>query len=567
MAVLTEENFLESRAVSALENFHFKVSEYQRGYRWNKQQVCDLLNDLYEFHLKKQSNSEHYCLQPVVVKPIEQNNSTVWEVIDGQQRLTTIYILHAYMTKYIGDATEKIFTIEYLTRKDSETFLQNINSSNFNDEFKNADFYFMANAYKNISNWFQEKEPSNIKRKNLIWNMYNTLLESTEIIWYQVNDGTLSVDLFTKINIGKIELTNAELIKALILGKTYGGNIAKLDIASEWDRIENELQDNSFWYFLSNSDSYQNRIDYIFELIAKIKNDELIEKITDYDNKYFVFLVFDRYFKEQGNVLDQTWTLVRKYYSFMKYWYKNTELYHKVGYLIFFGKNMAEILKAVEYSKKSDTEKIFREMIKDTLKNVPKTLQELDYNNKLVKNVLLLHNILTMKNSEQRFPFDKFKKERWNIEHIHAVESKIPRTYEDRERWINISVEWIKSPELKKAVENFAANKSYRNEDEFQKLYAEILKEWGGSTDINDISNLALLDENTNKSYKNAIFPAKRKEIILRDKIGQFIPVCTRNIFLKYYSPESENFLLWTEEDRQNYFQDIESKLKDYLRD
>lgn len=565
---MSEENFLETKSISALENFQFKVSEYQRGYRWNKQQVYDLLNDLYEFYLTKQNNSERYCLQPVVVKPLKQeNNSVVWEVIDGQQRLTTIYILYAYIAKSIGDPSEKLFTIEYLTRKESEKFLTEINASNFAEEFQNADFYFMANAYKNISAWFEEKEPSTIKRKNLVWNMHNTLLESTEIIWYQVNDGTPSVELFTKINIGKIELTNAELIKALILGKTYGGSIAKLDIASEWDRIENELQDDSFWYFLSNEDSYQNRIDYIFELIAQIKNDALAEKITDYDNKYFVFLVFDRYFKEQGNVVDDTWNLVRKYYSFMKYWYRNTELYHKVGYLIYFGKKMAEILKAVEFSKKSDTEKIFRLMIKGTLKKIPdkNSLQELNYGDSSVKNVLVLHNILTMKNGEQRFPFDKLKKERWNIEHIHAVESKIPQTYEDRERWLNVSSEWIKSPQLKKAVENFVANKFYRRDDEFQKLYKEILEEWGGSTDINDISNLALLDESTNKAYKNAIFPAKRKEIILRDKGGQFIPVCTRNIFLKYYSPESENFLLWTADDRKNYLRDIESKLGDYL--
>ena len=79
---------------------NFFIPNYQRGYRWEKQQVVDLLDDLKEFIDNTEGNSSNfYCLQPIVVKlcdtetlKAEQLNSTndnnIWyEVIDGQQRL------------------------------------------------------------------------------------------------------------------------------------------------------------------------------------------------------------------------------------------------------------------------------------------------------------------------------------------------------------------------------------------------------------------------------------------------------------------------------------------------
>ena len=95
------------------ERTFFFVDSYQRGYKWDEDQVKDLLNDINEFETGK--NGDFYCLQPVVVK--EQSDKI--ELIDGQQRMTTIFIILSFLQK------EK-FDIDYQTRRASSWFLSNI---------------------------------------------------------------------------------------------------------------------------------------------------------------------------------------------------------------------------------------------------------------------------------------------------------------------------------------------------------------------------------------------------------------------------------------------------------
>src|SRR5690625_3381506 len=85
------------------ENFY--IPRYQRGYRWGKQEITELLNDLKEYceliSDRENKVSKFYCLQPVVVKEKEwlKDNETIkgWEVIDGQQRLTTLFLILNYL--------------------------------------------------------------------------------------------------------------------------------------------------------------------------------------------------------------------------------------------------------------------------------------------------------------------------------------------------------------------------------------------------------------------------------------------------------------------------------------
>lgn len=70
---------------------------------------------------------------------------------------------------------------------------------------------------------------------------------------------------------------------------------------------------------------------------------------------------------------------------------------------------------------------------------------------------------------------------------------------------------------------------------------------------------MVLLDSGTNRSYKNAVFPAKRKTIINKEIEGTFIPVCTKNVFLKYYTPAPEQMTFWDEKDRTAYLEVIKN--------
>ena len=74
---------------------HFFIPDYQRGYRWSAKQVTELLEDIDAF--EPNNSASIYCIQPLVVKnqnasSVDDGKNAVWEVIDGQQRLTTIHI-------------------------------------------------------------------------------------------------------------------------------------------------------------------------------------------------------------------------------------------------------------------------------------------------------------------------------------------------------------------------------------------------------------------------------------------------------------------------------------------
>lgn len=95
------ESRLFAQPIHELLGYHFFIPDYQRGYRWTGDQVRDLLNDVWDYTKQPGNKERFYCLQPVVVRPRvwkdgEQERQG-WEVIDGQQRLTTIHIVLSYL--------------------------------------------------------------------------------------------------------------------------------------------------------------------------------------------------------------------------------------------------------------------------------------------------------------------------------------------------------------------------------------------------------------------------------------------------------------------------------------
>ena len=82
-----------------------------------------------------------------------------------------------------------------------------------------------------------------------------------------------------------------------------------------------------------------------------------------------------------------------------------------------------------------------------------------------------------------------------------------------------------------------------------------------GDFDENGIGNLTLLDSKTNRSYGNNLYPSKRREIIKRDKGEIFIPVCTKNVFLKMYTEKADNMMKWTNQDALDYKKAIQDAL------
>lgn len=554
------ENILELKTLNELQQYKFYIPSYQRGYRWKSYEIKDLLNDIADFQPRLIDDTDEktwYCLQPIVIKNI---SSLEYEVIDGQQRLTTIYLILHYLNQdFVETKRDKLFSLEYETRKDSQSFLLNLDFEKSND---NIDFFYISQAYKTISEWFENKGDNFDKGE-----FRSKFKFSTKVIWYQSFEED-PIDIFTRINIGKIPLTNAELIKALFLNSSNfeKGELKKLrqrqfEIATEWDNIEHTLQNDRLWFFISKNNSSFNRIEFIFDLMNNEK---------DTADQYSTFRFFQKKFiKKQNDTIDIVWSEIKQYFQRFNEWFNERDLYHKIGYLLCVeAVDITTLYKKSTSLSKSEFRNELNEIIKEDLKDI--YLSQLQYGDNKVKSILLLYNVLTILNSEKDnsyFPFDLFKNEKWDIEHITSVKDAIPD--KNRKDWLKDAIAFIDDSKSEgKILKEQAMLCECDDEEEFKILFEQIVMHFNSDIndeDINDISNLTLLDSETNRGYKNAVFPFKRKTIIKRDKAGVFIPLCTKNVFLKYFSEYPPKISFWTQDDRNNYLIDIETTLKEYV--
>lgn len=619
--MMNNSSTLSLKSLIELVDYNFFIPDYQRGYRWTSVQVKQLLEDIWNFAKNpppKENGKEasFYCLQPIVVK--KNANANEWEVIDGQQRLTTIMlVIHYFNEMWIGKKKIKEPVINYETRQDSPGFISSIEIrypdeaiqfENFGkaldkieincgeyDPESNIDFFHIMNAYKTIQYWVVTKgnELDNNKFQSVF-------LNETKVIWYEVEESgnNKSVDIFTRLNIGKIPLTNSELIKALFLMKgnfsSEKATLKQIQIASEWDTIEKTLQDDSFWYFIYNNTNqikYENRIEYIFDLMKSKK--------VDYEYYYtfnYFYNDFESKTKNGKPDIDSIWLEVKKYFLTFEEWYRNYELYHYVGYLIDCGVQINTLKK--EASDRNKTS--FKQYLKDQIgkqiyyQQKPCKIDEIEFGDKtIVRRVLLLFNIITVlqtQKSDMRFPFDKYKTESWDIEHVSSqTEKKIIGEKKMRE-WVNDMLDYFIGSSKDETVSSYINEKTDDKNDEkvkvfcinlfnlkkeskidessFSNLFDEIQKFFQEDKEIENkdsICNLALLDSETNRSYGNSFFPIKRKRIINNDSKGIFVPIATKNLFLKYYSQNSDNLMYWTKEDAKDYINAMKRVLKEYI--
>ena len=246
------------------EQASYFIPSYQRGYRWNQIQVRQLLDDIWEFiqASDRQPRSSFYCLQPLVVKKLPDGS---YEVVDGQQRLTTIHIILSRLGTMLAMLEKTSFKIQYETR--DEAFLRNIDLDRGEE---NVDFHHMVDAWRAVDAWVNQHGAS--RALKLLQHLLadEEIGHNVKVIWYELTSQDDAVAAFTRLNVGKIPLTESELIRALFLRKSGEKDKAsQLHIAYQWDRIEHRLQDDAFWYFLQNSDAPPNRIGLIRFLMQR----------------------------------------------------------------------------------------------------------------------------------------------------------------------------------------------------------------------------------------------------------------------------------------------------------
>jgi len=407
------------------------IPAYQRGYRWTPLQVTQLLDDIWEFiqHSENQSKESFYCLQPLVMR---ERTEGEYEVVDGQQRLTTIYILLTYLADLVNVLGKSRYQIHFETRGESnEAFLTNIDVARANE---NVDFFHISQAWSAIDNWFSDRDSSH--KLTLLQHLLNddVVGRNVKVIWFELGNTDDPVAAFTRLNVGKIPLTNDELIRAQMLRKAAGededkGNGLVLRIAHEWDQIEKALQRDPFWYFLSNkSPPNHNRIGFLFELVAQTSSE------MQQQDPYEVFHFFTQ--RLERDPAERIWLSVKQTFMTLEEWYEDRELFHVVGFLIFCGEKVSELLRtALDQRKSGFVNELRCRAFNLTIGRQLNTSDGLAVSNAIrqrcecisysydsphVRNLLLLFNLASLlenSRSNLRFQFDNFKSEQWDIEH------------------------------------------------------------------------------------------------------------------------------------------------------
>ena len=560
---------------------YYNIPEYQRGYKWDKHLVKKLLDDINAF--KTNGNEDKfYCLQNITIVEHKENQS--YNVVDGQQRLTTLIVLLSYLDsgeivnnklRYaVRPDTDKFIKLHILNKnikeEDWESFLS-VEKSTEIEDYDHQDIYYLFTAYNTIKNWFKEKTENEI----LIFK--KKLLEHAKLIVNKPNVEN-EQELFMNLNTGKVSLDGADLVRALLITNVAKTKLENDDLEDVKNivrlnerrvRIGLELDEISAWWSQKEVKNYFNWLDK-----TEISSTETI----DFNSKaYPIDLLYKLYLLKDGkkdillgdfevsNYIELYKNLISLHRT-IKDWYQDCEIYHFVKFLITYVNISFD--KIWNIWKEATDRKMFISRLKIKVKESIKeeNIEALDdlnenwFDNEDLYKILILLDIIQIinsqtKNNKNKLPFldaNYFHKSSEDREHI------FPQT--------PISQRDIEKPtkELKGKVEKYidilkmisvdvssidVENVNWENSDNLTELKENINNKLIGVIAINSIGNICLLHEKPNRGYGNDFYTSKRHVIIKNTKDGEHIRPHTLNAFDKGFLKSPDNLDKWSNED------------------
>ena len=546
---------LEYKTVRDILPYQFWIPSFQRGYRWQEIQIKNLLNDLAEN--KEELSGTPYCLQPLVVK----REGDRLAVIDGQQRLTTVYLA----LKVLG--AQKLFSIEYEDRPESSAFFNDLK-----DDDSCPDFYYISHAHQVIRTWIND----NLERLTL-----KDILDDAQFIWYQTEENPY--DVFCRLNTGKIALSNAELTKALIL--TAPG-VRVGETAAEWDVMEQTLQNDDFWYFVNpdaeNPRYAGSRMDFLIELLLRMEKPFKPEEIKR--NPSCLYDWIESKSKKDPLGPSGVWKNIQVVFRRLASWYEDRDMYHLVGCLMNrkdpTETRFSDLVRLLgdansAGSTLSEFKKGLRQKIKSSFLPSSRKIDDLNYENdkNALSNILLLFNIALLdrqRSVQSRYPFADHQKSKWSLEHIHAKnEKELDQEVIRRIAEISLGPQYSPKDTVEDLITKFnkqnASLRIIKNDGEWH------LRDLEEQT--HGLENLALLNRPDNSAFNNGLFMEKRAllaqwesgENVKENADSSFVPLGTKMVFFKHFSPRSSVPYLWTSEDGALYLASIKKYLAAYL--
>ncbi len=576
---------------------NFLIPTYQRGFKWTSEdensQVNVLMDDLYTAF---NNSSERYYLQFITLK----NSNNVFEVIDGQQRLTTLTILFSLLFKFEEITNEDNFVVNKLIYQIRKNFIDKFiyheisiitSAANWEDfavnnsSHNNQDVFYIFQATKTIQEFLIK-----ISNDTEIFDFYKYIVDRVQIIVNILDNEMNSEKIFVNVNKG-IKLKDEDLVKGLLITKIPLDNRKenyrlteneineiRTTLGRQWDDISQWAIRKDITKFFRQHDT--EKIAWIIKLTFPD-----IDSISS-ENPVFNCL-FKKY--QEGEKANNIFKKIYATKLILDDWYNMPEIHNLLGFLLHSRKfyNLSNIwgkLKVLETKNE-----IIQELKKIIKNEIPYNedehkLDELNYHDSKDElfNLFLILDVvksLPIKEKNQSYyNFNMIDDEKWSIEHI------FPQNPDELKNVTSFSKEDIII--LKELLPSDISEDDLNIEDEFEKnevldlfkkikiseeqclineneKYALEFLLANNANDLHKVGNLALLELGMNSSLSNNYFDEKRKNIVAKVSNGNFVPYHTYDVFSKLIIEKNTSLHIWSKEDISEHEKYIKIKMEE----
>lgn len=549
---------------------YYYIAPYQRGYKWESNssyaQVPQMLIDIYEAFIY---GTTEYFLQYITIKKLQLSEEAVLEVIDGQQRLTTLSLLlgRIHITSNNLDNISNNLLKYFRYEKDVFSSLQIPDTEQDDEEIKHQDQYYMVKAVRTIDRFLKL-----LQTNGKLEAYYNYLLDSVKLIFNIEDENTSSEEVFENLNNNKVPLTNQYLIKGLLLTKavhrtnSYNRTLSYKEILDQrtimgrvWDEINAWITQPEIAHFffarkkkdspdgmeklleqvllyLEESDETSNDIED--SLLNEYRQSFELQNRKQQPSNYELFNKFNRVIRDEQKAINVLNLVKHAYRALYNIWYGETDFYNLLGYVRFSNQQQYEVIFTYNAIWK-DRVSLKSELAKKVLEIIPVLSSQneikLRYDNNKVDLTHLLLSFNVFLEQKEKFNFYKYDFENWTLEHLSPQNPKgnikIPQNLVSYvfEKLQNTSIQTDK----KETIEEQLRKDEAIPVDDLPFLYdAEI--------DEHVMGNMALLGGGDNSAVSNNPFIVKRNIIISRNNKGSFVPYHTIALYEKSLDMKGE---------------------------
>lgn len=555
----------------------YSIPPYQRGYKWDTKDIERLLKDINEFSPNEDLNL-FYCLQNITL--VESQDSKTFNVVDGQQRLTTLTVILSYLNEYelINEKSQ------YNVRKETEEFLKEYifkpnelkNIQNWEQfleitsiegkDYDYQDVFYLFNAYKAIQTWFETYPNSVTAMKDKILNHVKLIVNLPKNIEEQ--------ELFENLNGKRVPLDGADLIRALIITRVAKKEIGDIDDSIKQNVLINErrvkiglmLDRINHWWADENKKNYFHQ----FTKESKVPDEESIsfnDVTYPINHLYKLYVlaygegVLDMEFFEKKVIEDGFLDELQLLQRTMENWYNDKELYHLILFTSIYARekikeepvlSFKELLHQwkklyrkdfIRFLKKriASTE-VFNDLINQSERckeeNEKTAFLENWYDNKLITVSVLLDIISILSSNSTCLPARHFKAYKEDLEHIFP-QTPVGDRIKDKIKQTQILKEYIDiinqslSEEEKIYIND--CDIDWENQNWKDDIKSRINNRIEKVIPVNSLGNMCVLHESVNRGYGNDFFLEKRIDIMRKSQEDFFIRPHVYDAFNKIF--------------------------------